>query len=49
MADEYWEYALVATYLLAPVWAPLLAGFATLHLAARRGWVNRPAPEAQIP
>ena len=29
MADEYWEYALVATYLLAPVWAHLLAGFAT--------------------
>ena len=40
-ADEWWEYALVVTYLLAPVWAPLLAGFATLRLAARLGWVDR--------
>ena len=40
MADEWWEYALVAVYLLAPVWAPLLAGFATLRLAARLGWVD---------
>jgi hypothetical protein len=38
----------VATYLLAPVWAPLLAGLATLRLAARLGWVNWPAPEARI-
>ena len=38
MADEWWEYALVAIYLLAPVWTPLLAGFATLRLAARLGW-----------
>ena len=36
-ADERWEYALMVTYLLAPVWAPLLAGFATLRLAARLG------------
>jgi hypothetical protein len=36
-AAEWWEYALVAAYLLAPVWAPLLCGFATLRLAARLG------------
>jgi hypothetical protein len=31
MADEWWEYALVATYMLGPIWAPLLAGFAVLR------------------
>jgi hypothetical protein len=40
MADEWWEYALVAAYILSPVWAPLLAGFATLRLASRFGWVD---------
>jgi hypothetical protein len=39
-ATEWWEYALVGAYMLAPVWAPLLSGFATLHLAARLGWVD---------
>jgi hypothetical protein len=40
MATEWWEYGLVAAYILAPVWAPLLSGFATLRLAARLGWVD---------
>jgi hypothetical protein len=40
MADQWWEYALVATYILAPVWAPLLSGLATRRLAARLGWVD---------
>ena len=31
MADEWWEYALVAAYMLGPVWAPLLAGLAVLR------------------
>jgi hypothetical protein len=31
MADEWWEYALVAAYMLGPLWAPLLAGFAVLR------------------
>jgi hypothetical protein len=39
-ADEWWEYALVTAYLAAPVWAPLLAGYATLRLGARLGWVD---------
>jgi hypothetical protein len=39
-AAERWEYALVVAYLLAPVWATLLAGFITLRLAARLGWVD---------
>jgi hypothetical protein len=37
-ASDWWDYPLVATYLLAPAWAPLLASFATLRLAARFGW-----------
>jgi hypothetical protein len=41
MADEWWEYALVAAYLLGPIWAPLLAGFAVLRLAQRLGWIER--------
>lgn len=41
LASEWWEYALVATYLLGPVWAPLLAGSAVLRLAARLGWAER--------
>jgi hypothetical protein len=40
MADEWWEYALVAVYILAPLWAPLLTGFTVLRLAARLGWVD---------
>jgi hypothetical protein len=40
MANAWWEYALVAAYLMAPLWAPLLAGFATLRLAARLGWTD---------
>jgi hypothetical protein len=40
-ANEWWEYALVTAYLLGPVWAPLLAGFAVLRLAARLGWGER--------
>jgi hypothetical protein len=40
IANEWWEYALVAAYLMAPMWAPLLAGFATLRLAARLGWID---------
>jgi hypothetical protein len=43
MAREWWEYALVTTYLLGPVWAPLLTGFAILRLAARFGWAERPS------
>jgi hypothetical protein len=41
-ATEWWECALVVAYLLAPVWAPLLAGFAILRLAARLDWVDWP-------
>ncbi|MFZ1102351.1 MAG: hypothetical protein WAN86_05815 [Hyphomicrobiaceae bacterium] len=41
MAAEWWEYALVVAYLLGPVWAPLLAGFAVVRLAARLGWAER--------
>ena len=37
-ATEWWERGLLAAYILAPAWAPLLAGFATLRLAARLGW-----------
>jgi hypothetical protein len=39
-ADEWWEYALLAAYLLAPIWAPLLTGFAILRLAMRLGWAD---------
>jgi|RhiMetdeSRZDD1v2_1073273.scaffolds.fasta_scaffold712288_1 hypothetical protein len=39
-AAKWWEHALVVAYLLAPVWAPLLAGFITVRLAARLGWVD---------
>jgi hypothetical protein len=39
-ATAWWEYALVGAYILAPVWAPLLSGFASLRLAARLGWVD---------
>jgi hypothetical protein len=39
-ATDWWQHALVAAYILAPVWAPLLSGFATLRLAARLGWVD---------
>jgi hypothetical protein len=41
-ATEWWEYALVLAYLLAPLWAPLLAGVATLRLAARLDWLDWP-------
>jgi hypothetical protein len=43
LAREWWEYALVAAYLLSLVWAPLLAGVVTLRLAARLGWDWRSA------
>ena len=39
-ASEWWDYAVVAGYLSAPVWAPLLSGFMTLRLAAHLGWVD---------
>jgi hypothetical protein len=39
-AHEWWEHALVLLYILTPVWAPLLVGFATLRLAARLGWAD---------
>lgn len=39
-ATEWWQYALVAAYILAPVWAALLCGFAALRLAVRLGWVD---------
>jgi hypothetical protein len=39
-ATQWWQYALLAAYILAPVWAPLLSGFATLRLAARLGGVD---------
>jgi hypothetical protein len=38
-ADQWWEYTLVVAYILAPLWAPLLAGFA-LRLTARPGWMD---------
>ena len=44
-ADEWWEYALVAAYLLGPIWAPLLTGFAVLRLAVRFGWAERLSTE----
>ena len=34
-ADEWWEYALIAVYILGPVWAPFLSGLAVLRVAAR--------------
>ena len=36
-ATEWWQYALLAAYLLAPVWAPLFSGFAMLRLARMGG------------
>ena len=39
-ATEWWHYALVAAYILAPVWAPLFSGFVTLRLARRLGWAD---------
>jgi hypothetical protein len=39
-ATEWWQYAFLAAYISAPVWAPLLSGFATLRLAARLGGVD---------
>jgi hypothetical protein len=41
LADEWWEYALVAAYLLGALWAPLLSGIVVLRLAARLGWIER--------
>jgi hypothetical protein len=39
-AGEWWEYAVVAAYIFAPLWAPLASGFVTLRLAAQLGWVD---------
>jgi hypothetical protein len=39
-ATGWWQHALIGAYLLAPVWAPLLSGFATLRLLARLGWAD---------